>query len=168
MPTSLLIGSDCVADVQVGHERSSEGYADRWYDQENAAEDFTYTYTYSIDTSVTSDVYFIVQTYAHEIVPTPCTTGTYSASNYNTNYPVTLFQLYNGGTRLEYKYYMDQKHSYMTVDSSTSASYQDYVIYVKYYWATSPAPDFTLKVYSKNNKPIHDVNGNTNEIHMDG
>lgn len=38
MPVSFLIGSDCVSDYQIGHERSSEGYGDRWYDQENAVD----------------------------------------------------------------------------------------------------------------------------------
>jgi hypothetical protein len=51
-------------------------------------------------------MYFMTETYAHMIVPTECTTGTYG-SGYNTNYPVALFQVYNGGSRIEYKYYMD-------------------------------------------------------------
>ena len=77
-------------------------------------------------------------------------------------------QVYNGGTRLDYKYYMDQKHSYIKVESATAASISEFTIYVKYEFVGSPHPDFTLKVYSKENLPILDSNGNTNEINMDG
>ena len=46
MPASYLIGTDCINDIQIGHERSSEGYADTWYDEENAGEAVTYSYTF--------------------------------------------------------------------------------------------------------------------------
>ena len=167
MPIKYFIGSDCIADVEVGHERSSEGYADQWYDQENAVDAQTYSYTLDVDSSITSDMYFTVETYAHEVIPTSCTTGSISTGQ-GVNYPVALFQVYNGGTRLDYKYYVDQKHSVIMVPAATNAGISQYTLYSKYEWVGSPHPDFTLKVYSKNNQPIKDSNGNTNIIHMDG
>lgn len=95
LPTSMLIGQDCIADIQIGHERSAEGYTDTWFDQEDAVDAQTYSYTFDVDSSVNSDYYFMVETYAHEIVPTVCTTG-YISTGQGVNYPVNLFQVYNG------------------------------------------------------------------------
>ena len=43
-----------------------------------------------------------------------------------------------------------------------------YQVRVGYEWLNSPAPDFTVKVYSKHDTPITDADGQTNMLHTDG
>ena len=43
-------------------------------------------------------------------------------------------------------------------------------MHVQYNWVSSPETDFTLKVYSKHDTPIHagDLSGPTNMLYTDG
>ena len=113
-----------------------------------------YAYTFTPDQSISSDLYFTVETYAHEIVPTTCTTGSI-ASGQSVSYPVAYIAVYNDNDDLlEYQYYLDQRHKPIMVSASTNSAI--YNIYVKYEFVGSPHNDFTLKVYSKYNIPILD------------
>lgn len=76
VPISKLIGSDCFSDYQIAHYRDNEGYKDVWYDQDNDVDGQMDTFIYYVDHNVNSDLYFMVSTYSHTIVPNVCTTGT--------------------------------------------------------------------------------------------
>ena len=41
-------------------------------------------------------------------------------------------------------------------------------IYLKYLWFDSPAKDYTVSIYSKQDLIIYDKTGNTNKVYMDG
>jgi len=43
-----------------------------------------------------------------------------------------------------------------------------FAIQVRYNWWGATKEDFTVKVYSKQDLPVLDSDGNTNQIHMDG
>lgn len=72
--------------------RDDEGYSDTWYDKENDEGTFD-GYTFGLDSSVYSDVYIMVSTYGHAIVPLACTTGTIS-SGQTVNYPTAYIAVY--------------------------------------------------------------------------
>ena len=105
MPISRLIGSDCFSDLQIGHMRESEGYADRWYDMENDDEEMK-TYIYYPQPGIDSDLYLTVSTYSHEIIPTSCTTGTLDNGNM-VEYPTAYMTIYEGNKMVGLKYYLD-------------------------------------------------------------
>lgn len=80
--------------------------------------------------------------------------------------PVAYIAIYQGSTRLDYKYYVDQFHK--PILRAAGSHPGQYIIYVQYEFVGSPHKDFTLKAYSKYSNKIKDSSGNTNELHMDG
>lgn len=121
-----------------------------WIDRDNDSDKSMESYTYYLNPSISSDYYFMVATYSHAIIPNACTTGTMS-NGQSANYPVAYIAVYYGGTRIDYKYYLDQFHRPILIAASNTVGVEKYYIYVEYEYLGSPAPDYTLKVYSKNN-----------------
>lgn len=97
----------CFVDIQIGHNRESEGYEDRWYDVIDASEDeYWFNYTAS---SNQMPVYFTVETYSFNIVPYECTMAYDSEAGQYADTPIVLLDIYYG-TQNPYKYYMDYQH----------------------------------------------------------
>lgn len=60
----------CFSDFQIAHYRESEGYQDSWYDRDG---DWGYQNTYSVNVpAVDGDLYFHVDTYFYNMVPSTC------------------------------------------------------------------------------------------------
>ena len=93
------------------------------------------------------------------MIPNECTSGTYQG--YSLPNPVTDLSLYedSASSSTAYKLYSDQ-FTYPILITSYSAGVV-WKIKVQYTWFGSPAPDYTLKVYSTQDLEIKDANGNT-------
>lgn len=91
-------------------------------------------------------MYFTVETYQDNIVPYQCTTG-HTMNGQFTNYPVVYIAIFKERERIAKKYYADQGHVPIYIPDQKGG--HEYTIYVEYEWMGSPAPDYTLKVYSK-------------------
>lgn len=64
------------------------------------------SYIYYPLPGIESDLYLMVQTYSHEIIPTSCTTGTLS-DGLQVNYPAAYLAVYHGNQMVDSKYYLD-------------------------------------------------------------
>ena len=172
VPISKLIGTDCFADYSIGHYRAGEGYTDKWYDKENNNANGVEVaqYYFDRDQNVASDMYFTVETYTSKIIPKECTTGTIASSGQSVNYPLAKLEVFDASTnnRFEYQYYLEQFHRPIMVPALTARDVSTFKIQVTYEFMGSPHPDYTVKVYSKHDRPLKDSSGNTNMVHMDG
>lgn len=93
-----MINEACLYDYQIAHTRDSEGYKRSWYDVENADENFKTIYVTIPEKS--GDLYFTVESYYRNMVPSSCTTGTFTstdsnAASSNSDKPLVYFSLYN-------------------------------------------------------------------------
>ena len=72
-----------------------------------------------------------------------------------------MFKVYdtsNGGsTLIESDYYEDSKHKPFSIEYSPGKSFR---ILVSYKWYSSPAPDYTVKVYSKMSLDVKEMDSN--------
>ena len=124
------------------------------------------------------DLYFTVESWYLDMVPESCTTGTYTYTDSNGNQqtdpmtkPIVYYALYNAAdtnTPLGQKYYVEQYSKPIKIAAADYTANTSFLLMVKYYWMNSPAKDYTVKVYSKQNLSVLDSNGNTNMKHMDG
>lgn len=152
----------CFVDIQIGHNRESEGYEDRWYDVIDASEE-QYEFSYTASTN-DMPVYFTVETYSFNIVPYTCTMAYDSDTEQYADTPIVLLDIYYGAEN-PWEYYMDYQHRPIMVDNY---SLEQFRILVKYSWYGSPRKDFTLKVYSVDHNEVYDSAGGTNMLHTDG
>ena len=165
VPIDLLIGSrNCFDNYQIAHQRASEGYKQTWYDQEGD-DGQQKAYTFTVDSSASSDVYFQVSTYAQNIIPPSCTTGVFQGQTINL--PIIFYAVYAGNTEIAGAAYVDQFPRPSVVGASSHSQGTTYAIYVQVYYFGSPHPDHTVKVYSKYNSQILE-NGRSNQLNMDG
>jgi len=67
---------------------------------------------------------------------------------------------------LEYKYYEDAMTEPLVIKEY--AAQEEFIVYVQYEWLDSPAPDYTVKVYSKHDLEIYDENLGTSVLYTDG
>lgn len=77
MPINNMIGNKCIDNYQLAHQRESEGYKSTWYDTDNDSDGLQHQYTFTVDSSASSDIYFQVMTYAQGIIPMSCTKGVF-------------------------------------------------------------------------------------------
>ena len=64
----------CFANFQIGHNRKADDFEQSWYDVIEATED---EYKFYYEASSNSDpIYFTVESYMGEQVPSQCTKGT--------------------------------------------------------------------------------------------
>jgi hypothetical protein len=115
VPMNLFVtGSDaCFYDYQIAHYRKAEGYKDARYDKDGADEEMT---MYSITVPAKSgDLYFSVESYYLNMIPSVCTTGQYTYTENGVQKtstqtkPLLYFALYNAqdtNTVIQYKYYI--------------------------------------------------------------
>jgi len=150
MPVAGLMNAYCFEDIQFGHSRGGAGYANTWYDELNGPENTATSYTFT-PTSNDGDIYFTVESYPQQFVPSECFTGT-TASGGSSNYPMTLMSVYNGNSRISYVYYYEQYHRPILVTSSQYTAGSPLRAEVTYQWVGQPAhKDYTVTVYSKQN-----------------
>ena len=100
-----LINGECMEDVNVAHYRASEGYSDDRYDVINTDEQ---QHVYSVTVPAKSgDVYFSVNGYPPEMIPTSCTSYDKTENGSTSSYtmPLIYLPLYRGSSRLAYQYY---------------------------------------------------------------
>ena len=163
IPMSKLINGLCMEDVNVAHYRQSEGYSDDRYDVINTDE-AQHVFTVNVPAK-SGDVYFSLHGYPPETIPQSCTTYSKTENGVTSNYimPLVYLPLYRGNTRLAYQYYQDQFSRPLVIlasnsspiwnsDDKTSNTYSagdTFKMKVEVNWGSSPAKDYTLKVYSK-------------------
>lgn len=95
------------------------------------------------------DIYVAVETYPQSFIPQECFTGS-SSSGTSYQYPLAYFDVYQGGSRLDYKYFLYQYIKPILVTSSTYSAGTTLTINVIFEWMSIPAHrDFTVTVYSK-------------------
>jgi len=123
------------------------------------------------------DLYFTVESYYPDLVPSACTTGdfTYTTGGeeqtITATSPLAYIGLYKNTDLVNvvtYRYYFESFAMPIKVEEADYNNGDVFTLKVKYLWFGSPEPDYTVKVYSKQNLAIRDSDGVTNEIHMDG
>lgn len=76
VPVSKMINGLCFYDYQIAHMRDNEGYKGVWYDSQNSDENFN---NYFVTVPAKSgDLYFTVESYYMYMVPSVCSTGTFT------------------------------------------------------------------------------------------
>ena len=121
------------------------------------------------------DLYLTVETYPAYTVPDKCTTGLYySGGRYHSvSLPIVRYQVYTkNGQEIEsfygQGYYQEQFPYSVIIPESDYRAGKTLIFYVKYEWMGSPAPDYTVSVYSKQNLEVVDKNNMMRIVHMDG
>jgi len=111
------------------------------------------------------DLYFTTESYYQDLVPNECTTGTYLGNQVTS--PVIDIELYKDAQTITtaYKLYSDQ-FAYPLLITSYDAGVV-WKISVQYTWFGSSAPDYTLKVYSKQDLSLLDASGNSIVLNYD-
>jgi hypothetical protein len=169
MPMSTFGDTGCITDYEIGHLRDSEGYSGDWYDAESMDEAY---HSYYITVPANDGaLYFTVETYYQNTIPTECTTGSVTFSNGATSTfstPLVDYEVWKDGASsyTAYKYASDQ-FSYPILQTTYSAG-DVYKVVVGYTWFNSPAKDYTVKIYSKQSLEVKNASGETNIQHMDG
>jgi len=112
------------------------------------------------------DLYFSTETYYQDLVPNECNSGIYQGNSISS--PVVDITLYKDAASIytDYKVYSDQ-FNYPLLVSTYNAGVV-WRVTIEYVWYGSAAPDYTLKVYSKQALSILDSDGNTNVLNYDG
>ena len=85
--------------------------------------------------------------------------------------PLVLFEFYAQNSRgswrrQEYKYYVEAAHDPMLLQGLEAGG--EYRVGVTYEWLGSPAPDYTVKLYSSLDLAVRDEDGSTHQLHTDG
>lgn len=176
MPISKWINAMCMADYQISQYRFREKYENHRYDMENADENFKDFYVSVPEQS--GDLYFVVESYPLNSVPSTCTTGTYTYTDVSGNqqqgtaiHPLLYVALYdasNLATPIQYKYYIEQYHRPIHIKEADYVANKVFKIVVKYLWFNSPHKDYTVSVYSKQDLKVSDELGNNVKLNMNG
>lgn len=120
------------------------------------ANDDEYTFYYEASTA-DHGVYFTVESYLLEQVPTVCTTSGDDTA------PVAYFCVDN-----ECMWWFYAQHAMLYVDSADFESDHEFEITVEWDWVGSPRRDFTVMVYSADGNDVEDEDGETNMLYTDG
>lgn len=154
----------CITNYEISHYREAEGYSDNIYDSEDDDGELK-SYYVTIPASVGA-LYFSAETYYQELIPNECASGTYQG--YSLPNPVVDISLYEDGSssRTTYKLYSDQ-FNYPLLLTNYNAGVV-FTITVQFTWFGSPAPDYTVKVYSQQDLEIKNHRGLTNVLNYDG
>jgi hypothetical protein len=156
----------CFSDFQIAFYRASEGYYDTWYDREN---DWGFENVYTVNVpSVDGDIYFHVDTYYFNMVPSTCWE--------NGDSPAVKLKVYKGtvddANLVGSQTYTSYFHYPIQVLSNEYEAGDTFSIAVTVTWNSGfgfyPAKDYTVHVYSKQDLTIYDVNTWSNMWHMDG
>jgi hypothetical protein len=116
-------------------------------------------------------LYFIVETYYQNIIPNECTTGTLdfsSGDSVSLSSPLLDLEIYlnDSPSFSDYRLVSDQfSYPILITDYQGGDTFK---IVVSYTWFDSPAKDYTLSVYSKQELEIRDQEGEMSVLHMDG
>jgi len=73
------------------------------------------------------------------MVPLSCTLNTS---------PIAFIAIYRDGNLIDSRYYYDQVHYPILLEEANYEAGQELTVSVQYDWKLSPAPDYTVKVYS--------------------
>ena len=74
MPIEGMSGTNkCVNYIEIAVQREYEGYSNNWYDAIDSDEK-THSYTFTLPSTIDSDLYVTVETYSSDIVPNECFT----------------------------------------------------------------------------------------------
>jgi len=161
---------DCFEEFSIAHTRS--GFSDNWYDALDMDDEW-HTYFFTMPAK-SGDFYVTVESYYENVVPKKCASGTDTDGSTVSN-PTTRQALYKAGATAqtfaqmgETKYYQDQGHDPFMVKEADYAAGDVFAVYVKYDWWGSPAPDYTVKVYSTQTIEVLDEAEQTRQFHTDG
>lgn len=111
-------------------------------------------------------LYFTAESYYQDLVPNECTQGTYLG--YALSTPVIDIELWEdgGATYTAYKLYADQFPYPILITSYDAGTV--WTVKITWTWFDSAAPDYTLKVYSKQDLEILDEEQATSQINYNG
>jgi hypothetical protein len=103
----------CLYSFEIAHLRDDEGYKGAWYDAINVTDEDYYKSYFIFVPKNDGAIYFTVETYFQELIPTECTTGTANFGGGSTGtLPVPLldYEVWKDGanTWTAYKYVPDQ------------------------------------------------------------
>mmetsp|Transcript_13133 Transcript_13133/g.22192 ORF Transcript_13133/g.22192 Transcript_13133/m.22192 type:complete len:146 (+) Transcript_13133:1309-1746(+) len=120
------------------------------------------------------DIYFMVEGYYHGMLPTACKEGPYldmDGEEFYEGYPIVYMSVSipEKSYYERYTYYLDQFARPLYFLSSEYEAGDTFQIFVFMSFSEDyPNKDFTVSVYAKDSLDIVDLQGNTNQIHMDG
>ena len=176
VPMTNFFGGKCFADFQSAHERTNDGYKIAWFDAENMDENF-HNYFVTIPEKK-GDLYFMVESYMYNTVPNGCIDGVFqytdssgTVQSLDMTHPLLYFALYdqsNPGRIIAYKYYVEQFQKPIIVKEADYSAGTQFKIVVRFLWFDSPAPDYTVSVYSRQDLTIYDNYGSVKKYYMDG
>ena len=96
----------CVGSLVVAHHRADEGWASLYYDA-LAMDGEVHNYYVTIPSHEESnkDLYFTVETYAQNIIPNECTTGTYTGGGdeYLLPNPLLDYRIFRNAEVVDYE-----------------------------------------------------------------
>jgi uncharacterized membrane protein YgcG len=67
-----------------------------------------------------------------------------------------------------YRYYFESYAMPIKVEEADYNANDVFTLKIKYLWFGSPEPDYTVKVYSKQDLAVRNSDGQQNVVHMDG
>ena len=103
-----------------------------------------------------------METYGFHIIPSECTEG-YDPDGWYVNAPLVKFKVDD-----KEAFYSDYYTTPFMFEPSEYSAEHTFNIKVQYTWLDSPRKDFTLKVYSVDDRQVLDSSGNMNMLHTDG
>lgn len=111
------------------------------------------------------DIYMTVETYSYNIVPDVCSTDV--VDGYYGTSPFVYFEAYDGSPQPIATYHWDYAHSPLMIKDYQANN--QFEMMVQYEWYSSPANDYTVKVYSKHvGTELTDQYGYSNMLYTDG
>ena len=150
----LAKSAECFTEFYIGHNRGELGYSQHWFDALDM-DDAIHRYKAQIPRKTGTTLYFNVESYYPDIVPTSCSSGTYTYMNImdkeitvELETPVLYFALFKQGTRnkLDFKVHADSyANPIVVVDYEEGDVFE---IDAQYKWHDTPARDYTVSIYS--------------------
>ena len=161
MPVSQL--TTCFAYFYIGHLRDNQGFVRTWFDQENAADKTTYTYTWSPN-KIVDTVYISVENYPLNLVSSACL----KPAGTDLGYAYVWFAVSHNSLSYSKAWY-DVKPYWVSIPVSAQSATSTYTITLQYDWASSPSNEFTVSVYSPiSGVPLLNSTSKNNSYFMDG
>ena len=173
VPMYKLINGLCFDGVQIGHYRAKEGYYNARYDADDMAGS-TQDYYRVFMPAQSGDLYFTVESYPLGTVPESCTPGSITSGGATTavNTPLVRLEVFDSASGfsspLGALFYAEQFPRSILISEFQYSAGTTLTARVEYTWFGSPAPDYTITVYSKQSLEVVDGDGYTRVVNMDG
>lgn len=161
MPVSQL--KTCFGYFFIGHLRDEQGYVRNWFDQENATNKASYTYTWSTN-RILDTIYISVENYPLNLVSSACL----QPASTDLGVAYVWFSVVHNGLSYSKSWY-DYKPYWISIPVTAQNATSPFTITLMYDWASSPSNEFTVSVYSPSMiAPLLNSTGQNNSYFMDG